>query len=145
MAAVEQPEEEIDVVGVDISPNDCALEDPLTIRLRFTHPFAIPNARWRIRFSVDTAKKTKIVEFGETEQVAEYPATVSPDSANEVVWHIENLEMPEKLAKDVLKNVGLLVFSLMRDDDSLLDVNFVTQVSTDPATGGLIRNILSPI
>ena len=53
--------------------------------------------------------------------------------------------MPPKLAKDVLKNEGLLVFSLMQNDETVvLDVNFITQVS-DAGGGKLIRTIMSPI
>ncbi|CAD7976551.1 unnamed protein product [Amoebophrya sp. A25] len=134
---------EVDVVSVDIEPNNCDLAAPLQIMLRFSHETAIPEARWRIRFTVDTLKKQKIVDFGETE-TRDYPAAASSSSANEVRWGVENLEMPPKLAKDVLKYDGLLVFSLMQNDSVLLDVNFVTQVSEN-SDGTMTRTIMSPV
>jgi len=57
-----------EVTSVDIQPNACGVRDPLAIKMEFDHAEQLESVHWRIRYVVDTVKKRKIYELGETEK-----------------------------------------------------------------------------
>lgn len=128
----------LQIERVVISPNDCGLSEPVSICIHFSHSELLEDVRWRVRFSVDTVSKKRIVDFGETPQCTYQPGH------SEMLWTADQMQMPDKLAKALLNNVGLLVLSLLQGDSTIVDINFVTSVSQAP-DGSLRRNMMSPI
>lgn len=59
----EEPEEpeQIAIVSVDIEPNNCELQAPLKLALQFACEAPLDDVYWRLRYTVDTAKKKKVV------------------------------------------------------------------------------------
>mmetsp|Transcript_33835 Transcript_33835/g.59666 ORF Transcript_33835/g.59666 Transcript_33835/m.59666 type:complete len:145 (+) Transcript_33835:102-536(+) len=136
------PGPQIDVSALEISPpGECNIEAPLGLGMRFSNNMDLASHVWRLRYQVDTSKRRKIVEIGET-AVSDYPAGVhnsmvfSADSG----FDVSNLPPEFQTTKD-----GLLTAHLVGPDGrEVASVNMVVQIFIG-ADGTLKRYIFNPL
>jgi len=133
----DQPAEEIiELRHVEISPNNCPMEEALHLEMDFSTARDLYDARWVVSFLADSANSRKIVLLGET-PVCDYATgdhTMSFDVSGLDVSHLK---------RHVVANVGLLQANLVAGDAEILQVSMVTQVND--VNGDLIRSVFSPL
>lgn len=136
-----QEEDILSVQHCVVEPNMCALNAPLSVAIQFTLVKPVANAYWELVYEADTANKRVAVVLARTEPVAEMPAGV-PMSFQHTVPEIKTEGVKEKY----LLQVGVLRLALRSGADAnVAAINMISQVSKDPSTGALIRNIISPL
>eukprot|EP00161_Ancyromonas_sigmoides_P006090 TRINITY_DN1697_c1_g1_i2.p1 TRINITY_DN1697_c1_g1~~TRINITY_DN1697_c1_g1_i2.p1 ORF type:complete len:139 (+),score=71.79 TRINITY_DN1697_c1_g1_i2:71-487(+) len=130
----------LDVQTIRIEPNDCPLEEPLSLHFEFKARKDIENAMWRINYLVDYTNKRRIAELGTvTPEGGRYAAG---DTLHTFDFSIASVDLSSFKKRDVL-NVGLLAAVLESGGEEIYQVGMVTQVSeTD---GKMARLIMSPI
>jgi hypothetical protein len=136
----EEPEAPPDVItleAVAIEPNNCALEEPLSLTMDFTTAANLLDARWEVKFMADQANKRKIVVLGTTPPV-DYPA-----GTHQMTFAVDEVDVSH-LKRHVLANVGLLIATLYAGETEIVGINMVTQISAQP-DGGLVRSVFSPL
>ena len=129
--------EVISLQHVHIEPNNCPIEEPITLEMDFTTAVDLRDARWEVKFMADQCNKRKIVVLGET-GIVDYPA-----GSHTMAFHVDEVDVSH-LKRHVLANVGLLIATLVAGEEEVVSVNMVTQVSAT-TDGGLIRSVFSPL
>lgn len=129
--------DEVTVQRIGVSPNNCALEEPITLEMDFTVPRDLDHALWRLRFIADTAGCRKIVELGTTD-ITHY--NVGPASMR---FHVDSVNVSH-LKRHVLSNVGLFTATLLAGEEEIVQVSMVVQVTPD-TSGQLFRSIYNPL
>lgn len=129
-------EEALSVQALSIEPNNCPLEEPLSLAIDFSTTRELPSARWEVRFVADQANKRKIVLLGET-ATTDYAV-----GSHSMALSVEALAV-SGIKRHVLANVGLLLAVLYSGDEEVLQVSMVTQVTADGET--LMRSIYNPL
>ncbi len=129
----------IQVLRVDITPNQCALQAPLSITVHYELKRPVPAAAWDLVFEADYTNKRHAIQLGGT-VVGDLPP--GPGVIRQDLAEIRTDGVKEKY----LLQVGLIRLSLRSGDSApLVSVNMVTQVAKDAATGALIRDIINPL
>jgi hypothetical protein len=135
--------EYIRLTGCTIAPNDCPMDEPLSVHLEFDALAPLPATFWDITFIADHMNKRKIVLLGHTEE------SHMQEGPNEMTFAIDAIDV-SALSKHVLTNVGLLSLRLMQAAENpndppteLVQVGMVTFVTE--ADGQMIRNITTPL
>ncbi|CEO96253.1 Uncharacterized protein PBTT_07634 [Plasmodiophora brassicae] len=134
------PEEPIDVASVDIEPNQCPLESPLSVGIRFRSKVAIGNPSWTCQYLVDIAHKRHVIELG-TFRVP-HPYQVGDNSFE---FHVDKVDVSIIKKKHLLNNVGLLTLSLMDGADVVVSIKIVTQVAYAADGETLQRTMFNPL
>lgn len=92
---------------------------------------------WDFKFLVDTAGRRVIKQLAEV--VEDYP-----DGENDMVFKIDKIDVSD-IEPSTLTNSGLLMASFSVHEIEIVSVNMVINVSKDPKTGQIMREILSPL
>mmetsp|Transcript_25569 Transcript_25569/g.35288 ORF Transcript_25569/g.35288 Transcript_25569/m.35288 type:complete len:134 (-) Transcript_25569:307-708(-) len=128
----------IDLKSLDVSPNNCALSDPINLEMEFTSSEYIASGYWEIKYMVDMAAKRQIIELGKSDKM-DYV-----EGDNKFSFHLEGINF-DGVKKSLLTNVGLFLACLMNEGgEEIIQVSMVTQVMKQ-ADGQLTRMIMSPI
>ncbi|EOD17904.1 hypothetical protein EMIHUDRAFT_450034 [Emiliania huxleyi CCMP1516] len=125
------------ISALSAGPNNCALEEAITLEMDFTTPRELPAGSWRVRFVADTAGSCKVVELGSTD------AQRYPEGPGKMRFHRDSLDVMH-LQRAILCNVGLMTATLLDGDDEVLEVPMVVHVTPDSA-GKLFRSIYNPL
>ena len=116
--------EHIVLVGIRVEPNNCPIEEELTLTMDFDTKVDVLGGRWEVRFIADTASKRKIVCLGQTAE-QDYHA-----GQHQMAFTVDRIDVSH-LKRHVLANVGLLTASLYDHNNvEYVQVNMVTQVSS---------------
>lgn len=128
----------VTVQSLSISPNDCALSDPLTLAMSFSLDAACPSSSWEITYLVDMTGNRQIIHLGNTATEDYAPGTHS----------FEFTSPPMDLSgvkKSWLNNAGLLCLTLKSSSgEDIMQVSCVTMVRK-ASDGTFIRNVMSPL
>ena len=114
-------EEVIDVTELDISPNDCAVDEELRLEVSFTPRRPLRGAHWSVSVVFDTIDKRQIVDLGST-AATDY---VGPSL---FCFHVDRINV-DGIEPSVLANCGLLVAALHVGTTELVKINMVVQIS----------------
>ena len=118
--------EHITLVGVHIEPNNCPIEEELTLTMDFDTKVDVVGARWEVRFIADTAAKRKIVCLGQTKEQDYHTGQ------HQMSFTVDKIDVSH-LKRHVVANVGLLTASLYDYNNvEYVQVNMVTQVTATP-------------
>ncbi len=127
------------VTRVDIEPNDCPLQAPIAITMQFTLHKPIAGARWDVVYEADYTNKKQALLLHRS-----HPVDLAP-GAQVFSHHVPEVRT-DSIKEKYLLQVGLLRLTLSSaTEEDIVSVNMVTQVSKDPATGALLRNIFNPL
>eukprot|EP00742_Colponemidia_sp_Colp-10_P002291 GILJ01002445.1.p2 GENE.GILJ01002445.1~~GILJ01002445.1.p2 ORF type:complete len:174 (+),score=29.16 GILJ01002445.1:1711-2232(+) len=126
----------INVTNIDISPNQCPLQEALNLAIDFEADQPIPAASWEVKYIVDTVFRRKIILLGTMDNLS-YDA-----GANSFRFSVPGIDVGG-ISSDVLANAGLLVATLKDGQEEVIGVNMVTQVSKQG--NELIRVIFNPL
>jgi hypothetical protein len=129
----------ITVESIAVEPSEgCSLSAPLLVRLRYRLNEPVAAARWRIVYEADFINRRVIIPL--------YSAPESDLSPGVHTLEHRVAEVPIAGVKEkYLLQVGLLKLEFNGAEGNLASVNLVTQVSRDPSTGTILRNIMSPL
>eukprot|EP00455_Lapot_gusevi_P027198 TRINITY_DN2878_c0_g1_i2.p1 TRINITY_DN2878_c0_g1~~TRINITY_DN2878_c0_g1_i2.p1 ORF type:complete len:134 (+),score=21.10 TRINITY_DN2878_c0_g1_i2:46-447(+) len=127
----------INILGLDVSPNQCPIDQELKLEIDFSNDSEIKDGSWSVKYIVDSAYKRHVVDLGKTTGL-NYPAGNHHYSFS--VAHIDVTGVKPHM----LLNVGLLSVSFKDGENDLVEINMVTQVTKD-ADGGFIRTIFNPL
>lgn len=120
--------EHVVLVGIRVEPNNCPIEEELTLTMDFDTKVDVLGGRWEVRFIADTASKRKIVCLGQTAE-QDYHA-----GQHQMAFTVDRIDVSH-LKRHVLANVGLLTASLYDHNNvEYVQVNMVTQVSLSSNT-----------
>lgn len=130
-------EDWIEVRAVHVSPNKCPVGDPLRLEVEFDALRPIDDGRWKVSFLVDTVDARHIVHLGETKP-RDY---VGRDCFFD--FQVDEIEVAD-VEPSTLANCGLLVASLHVQDEEVVKIQMVVEVTRD-SRGGLIRTLYTPL
>jgi hypothetical protein len=118
----------------------CPLNAPLTIAMTYQLLEAVPAATWELVYEADFTNKKHAVPIYSTAAVDLAPGT-------HTFAHAVDAVKTDGIKEKYLLQVGLLKLTLKgaNGTENITSVNMVTQVSKDPATGVLLRNIMTPL
>eukprot|EP00793_Prasinoderma_coloniale_P003849 PRCOL_00003226-RA len=110
---------------VEATPNECALDAPLTLRVAFTTDEDIAAGRWEVRYMVDMTGRRHIVEVGKSDGATAYAA----GTPHEFTISVPTIELTG-VKKSWLQNAGLLLACLIDDasGDEIVQISAVVQV-----------------
>jgi len=127
----------VDVTQIQLTPNHCAVSDPLDIEIDYNLSSAVRDAAWRFQFMVDSAHERHIIELGMSPR-----SQILDAGDNSVLFSVSHIDV-SGIRPGALTNCGLLTASLFGGDVAIMDVNMVTMV--EQHDGEFIRNIYSPL
>lgn len=136
--------EEREVLRVNelvIEPNgNCPLNAPLSVSMKYTMLEPVAGAVWEMVYEADFTNKRQTIPI--------YTAPVLDLTIGEHTFHHAVPSVNTGAVKEkYLLQVGVLKLTLRGNNgtENVTSVNMVTQVSRDPATGTLLRNIMNPL
>ncbi|DBA92411.1 TPA: hypothetical protein ACH3X1_002649 [Trebouxia sp. C0004] len=119
----------LSITGLQVTPNDCPLSDPLTLEVSFETDQPVKEAHWEVccfclevQYMVDMTAKRHLLQLGVTE-VQDYPAGKSTMHFSASAIDISSLK------PSWLNNVGLLLMILIdKAGEHIMQISMVTQV-----------------
>lgn len=129
------------LIDLQLQPDGhCALNAPLSIAMTYQLLEAVPAATWELVYEADFTNKKQSVPIYATAAVDLAPGT-------HTFAHAVDSVKTDGIKEKYLLQVGLLKLTLKGANgaDNIASVNMVTQVSKDPASGTLLRNIMTPL
>jgi hypothetical protein len=129
------------IVDLQLQPDgSCPLNAPLSISMTYQLLERVPAASWELVYEADFTNKKQTVPLYATGAVDLEPGT-------HTFVHALDAVKTEGIKEKYLLQVGLLKLTLKGGNgtDNVASVNMVTQVSKDPSTGTLLRNIITPL
>ncbi|CAI5743408.1 unnamed protein product [Hyaloperonospora brassicae] len=130
----------VDVSAVEISPNPAALTDSLRLKVDFHLEAPVANGVWHIEYLADCVTKHPTIDILSNMQLLE--ATDYARGPNEFQFSIPQIDV-SGIQSSRLTNCGLLIASLKDDNEDIMDLRMVIQVSEQ--RGVLQRIIYSPL
>ena len=131
----------IDVLRVDIEPNDCPLQAPLNLTVHFNVRTPAVGVHWELDYEADYTNKRHVIALYRSPAPFDLVMTGAPQSFSHFVPQVNTDAVKEKY----LLQVGLLRLSLVDGAGSpIVSVNMVAQITKD-ASGVLLRSIISPL
>lgn len=118
----------------------CPLNAPLSIALVYQLMEPVPAAVWEIVYEADFTNKRQAIHIHSAAPVDLPVGTFS-------FAHSVDTVKTDGIKEKYLLQVGVLKLTLKGNHgaENVASVNMVTQVSKDPATGVLLRNIMNPL
>ncbi|DBA92410.1 hypothetical protein WJX77_005875 [Trebouxia sp. C0004] len=127
----------LSITGLQVTPNDCPLSDPLTLEVSFETDQPVKEAHWEVQYMVDMTAKRHLLQLGVTE-VQDYPAGKSTMHFSASAIDISSLK------PSWLNNVGLLLMILIdKAGEHIMQISMVTQI--EQQGDKFIRHMLSPL
>ncbi|KAF4677327.1 CCR4-NOT transcription complex subunit 8 [Perkinsus chesapeaki] len=122
----------VELKSVDISPNDCPLEQELTLKMKIATSEEITGARWSVKYLVDTVHSRKIIHLGDISS-----GTI-PAGESSVEFSTPRIDV-SGVPSEVLANVGLLTMTLEKEGASgerehVVDINMNSGAMQSTAT-----------
>lgn len=136
--------EEREVIRINqlvIEPNGtCPLSAPLALRMTYQLLEPVASATWELVYEADFTNKRHCIHLHTTTPVDLVPGVYE-------YAHSVDAVKTEGVKEKYLLQVGLLKLTLKGANrtDLVASVNMVTQVSKDPASGILLRNVMTPL
>jgi hypothetical protein len=124
-----------------IDPNAiCPLNSSLSIAMVYELLEPVPAATWELVYEADFTNKRQGIHIHTTVAGDLVPGVHS-------FAHAVDAVKTEGVKEKYLLQVGVLKLTLKGGNrtDNVASVNMVTQVSKDPASGVLLRNIMNPL
>eukprot|EP00658_Telonema_sp_P-2_P057049 TRINITY_DN4550_c0_g1_i1.p1 TRINITY_DN4550_c0_g1~~TRINITY_DN4550_c0_g1_i1.p1 ORF type:complete len:139 (-),score=51.93 TRINITY_DN4550_c0_g1_i1:294-710(-) len=128
----------VDVSSIAVSPNQCAIEAELDLKIDFTLDKAISNSVWEIKYIVDYTNKRKELVMGKVE-AGDYAA----NTPHQLQFNVPTVDVTG-IRESLLLNVGLLLAVLYTGEEEVIQISMMTQV-TKTFDGKLHRNIFNPL
>lgn len=136
-----QEREVLKIIDLRIEPEGaCPLNAPLSITMTYQLMEPVPAAVWELVYEADFTNKRQVIPVYSASATDMQPGTFTFAHAVEAV-------KTDGVKEKYLLQVGLLKLTLKggNGSDNVASVNMVTQVSKDPVTGVLVRNIMTPL
>lgn len=121
---------------IDIEPNGCPIQMPLSITMHYNLTEPVRDAVWSIVYEADYTNKKQAISIFTSE-----PSSLAP-GAHVFHHHAERITV-DGIKEKYLLQIGVLKLTLHSRGEPITSVNLISQVSRD-GQGNIIRNIISP-
>lgn len=135
-----EPEDVINVTRIRFAKgsNNCALQAPLSFDVNFVCNHELVDARWEIKYLVDSITRRNLIALGQT------PETTYDAGPCDFKFSVPTVDVSSVKASR-LSNCGLLICTLVSaSQGELADLKMVVQVRED-GNDGHMRSIYSPL